>query len=90
MSILEDLYYGNLRPNESMKSCDPRAKEINKKLSDAMQIYQTSLSKDDFEQLEEMLDWVGELNSMHTAAAFVEGYRIGALMMIDVIKHKDF
>ncbi|WP_337588181.1 DUF6809 family protein [Paenibacillus graminis] len=38
----------------------------------------------EFEEIERLLDLVGELNSMHAAAAFVQGYRMGALMITEV------
>jgi hypothetical protein len=83
-SILEEIYYGNWRPDESIKSTDHRSRQINQKVSDSMTDYNKNLSKHDFEQLEKLLDWIGELNSMHAAAAFTHGYRTGALMMIEV------
>ncbi|MNC22973.1 hypothetical protein D3C76_255170 [compost metagenome] len=83
-SILEDFYYGKLQPDESIHSNDPKARQMNREVSDIMLNYQKNLSEAEFEHLEKLLDLVGELNSMHTAAAFVNGYRTGVLMMTEV------
>ncbi|QQZ60458.1 hypothetical protein JI735_28820 [Paenibacillus sonchi] len=83
-SILEDMYYGNLRPDESIKSADPRAKQLHQEVMMLMDNYQKKLAAAEFEEIERLLDLVGELNSMHAAAAFVQGYRMGALMITEV------
>ncbi|MBT2289253.1 hypothetical protein J7E73_08920 [Paenibacillus albidus] len=82
--ILEDLYFGRWRPNELIKSADPEFQLINQKISDSMEVLKKKLSKEDFTQMEMMFDLLSESNSLHSAAAFIHGYRTGALMMIEV------
>jgi hypothetical protein len=41
-------------------------------------------SERDFELLEQILDLNGESSSMVTSEAFVQGFRMGALMMVEV------
>ncbi|WP_019910253.1 DUF6809 family protein [Paenibacillus sp. HW567] len=87
-SILEDFYYGKVQPDESTNPNDPKARQMNREVSDLMLKYQKNLPQAEFEQLEKLLDLVGELNSMHAAAAFINGYRTGALMMIEVFSEE--
>jgi len=46
-----------------------------------MEAYKSSLSEPDFNQLENLLDQLGELNSIHAAAAYIHGCRTGAIIM---------
>ncbi|QDY85725.1 hypothetical protein FQU75_21645 [Paenibacillus polymyxa] len=83
--ILEDMYYGKWRPNEQVKSTDPESQKVNQKISDLMEMLKNKLPAVDFEQIEVMFDLLSESTSLHSAAAFIHGYRTGALTMIEVI-----
>ncbi|MGG1940557.1 DUF6809 family protein [Paenibacillus polymyxa] len=82
--ILEDMYYGTWRPSEQIKSTDPESQKVNQKISDLMEILKNELPAVDFEQIEVMFDLLSESTSLHSAAAFIHGYRTGALTMIEV------
>ncbi|MCV9949551.1 DUF6809 family protein [Paenibacillus sp. BT-177] len=82
--ILEDMYYGNWRPSEQIKSNDPESQKVNQKICDLMEMLKNKLSAVDFEQIEVMFDLLSESTSLHSAAAFTHGYRTGALTMIEV------
>ncbi|MCE3201686.1 hypothetical protein K3T49_18910 [Paenibacillus sonchi] len=82
--ILEDLYYGRLHPNELIKSNDPKFQRIDQEVNDSMNILRENLSEDDFEQIEKLFDLLSESNSLHSAAAFIHGFRTGASMMIEI------
>ncbi|SME96975.1 DUF6809 family protein [Paenibacillus barengoltzii] len=83
-SIVEDIFYGNLRPEERLVPTDPDYRPLNKKISDLMQEAKVSFSEKDFAKLEQILDLNGESNSMVIREAFVQGFRIGALVMVEV------
>lgn len=36
--ILEDMYYGNWRPSEQIKSTDPESQKVNQKISEYMEV----------------------------------------------------
>ncbi|WP_419539228.1 DUF6809 family protein [Paenibacillus polymyxa] len=36
--ILEDMYYGNWRPSEQIKSADPESQKVNQKISEYMEV----------------------------------------------------
>ncbi|OBA07430.1 hypothetical protein A9P44_09950 [Paenibacillus polymyxa] len=82
--ILEDMYYGKWRPSEQIKSTDPESQKVNQKICDLMEMLKNKLSAVDFEQIEVMFDLLSESTSLHSAAAFIHGYRTGALTMIEV------
>lgn len=81
--ILEDFYYGKLRPNELDSPNDPELRKINQKITESIQMLKDQFSKEDFQQVEKLLDLLIDSNSLHSALAFIHGYRTGALMMID-------
>lgn len=82
--ILEDLYYGSLRPNERMKPNDLESRRINQRIIDSLQVLKERLPEEDFNQVEELLELQSESCSLHSAFSFVQGYKIGALMMVEV------
>lgn len=84
-SILEELYRGNLNPEERMIPTDPEYRLLNRKLSDLMLEAKRRFSEDDFKTLEEILDLNGETSSMVASEAFVQGFRMGALVMVEVL-----
>lgn len=83
-SILEELYRGNLNPEERMIPTDPEYRQLNRKLSNLMVEAKQRFSEDDFKTLEEILDLHGETSSMVASEAFVQGFRMGALVMVEV------
>ncbi|RCX19727.1 hypothetical protein DFP94_104181 [Fontibacillus phaseoli] len=83
-SILEELYRGNLNPQERMVPTAPEYRLLNRKISDLMEELKQRFSEDDFKALEEILDLNGESNSMLTSTAYVQGFRMGALVMVEV------
>ncbi len=89
--ILEDMYYGNWRPSEQIKSTDPESQKVNQKISEYMEMLKNKLPAVDFEHIEAMFDLLSESTSLHSAAAFIHGYRTGAMTMIEVFSgEKEF
>ncbi|OKP85842.1 hypothetical protein A3842_07190 [Paenibacillus sp. P3E] len=84
--ILEDFYYGRLRPNELVKPSDPEFQKINQKITESLQMLKEQFSEEDFEQVEKLIDLQSDSNSLQSALSFIQGYRMGALMMIEVYK----
>ncbi|WP_342428156.1 DUF6809 family protein [Paenibacillus sp. FSL L8-0158] len=82
--ILEDMYYGKWRPSEQINSTDSESQKVNQKISKHMEMLKSKLPAVDFESIEVMFDLLSESTSLHSAAAFIHGYRTGALTMIEV------
>lgn len=82
-SILKDLYDGKLHPDEQM-SPDAEYRQLSRELSGAMEVCRKKFSETDFKLLEEVLDLYRASHSIHTKASFIQGYRMGALTMVEV------
>lgn len=83
-TILEELYYGRLRPDETIVPRDPAYDRINEKIFDAVDACRRSLTEAQFRQLEEVLDLMGESESIHQLAVFMYGFKMGAGLMMEV------
>ncbi|MCM3042544.1 hypothetical protein M3201_23080 [Paenibacillus motobuensis] len=83
-SIIEELYYGKLCPEEHIVPTDSEYRSLNKKTSKLMEEARERLSEKDFATLEQILDLTSDSNSMVTSASFVEGFRMGALVIVEV------
>lgn len=88
-SILEEIYYGRLNPEERSVPTDPAYRPLNRKISEHMEEIKQKFSESDFEIIEKILDLNDESNSMLTSAAFVEGFRMGVLVMVEVFGGED-
>lgn len=49
-----------------------------------MDAWKKRLSDDDFHELEELLDLYQQVQGLEIAAAFTDGFRLGATMIIEV------
>ncbi|MFB5760420.1 DUF6809 family protein [Paenibacillus medicaginis] len=85
-SILEELYRGNLDPAEGMLPTDPEYRPLNRRITEFMEELKQRFSESDFAALEQILDLNDESNSMLASEAFVQGFRMGALVMVEVFR----
>lgn len=88
-SILEELYYGNISPDETVISTDPEYRPLNRKISEAVENWKNRLSEQDFEDLEELLYLCTQADSMQTRAAFLHGFKLGSAILIEVMTGKE-
>ncbi|MFP4973968.1 DUF6809 family protein [Paenibacillus sp. CN-4] len=88
MSLLEDLYYGKICPNEQICLNDPEYAHYSKLISERMHILQANLSLEDFTMLEEVMDLNNLLISISTASAYTLGFRTGATVLVEALEHK--
>lgn len=88
-SVIEELYYGNLHPEERIVPTDPEYRPLNRRISKLMEEARERLSEEDFAILEQILDLTNDSNSMVTSASFIEGFRMGALVMVEVFCGND-
>lgn len=73
-----------MHPEGFIVPTDPEYRPLNRKISDLMEEAKLNFSESDFAALEEILDLNGETSSMLSSEAFVQGFRMGALVMVEV------
>jgi hypothetical protein len=84
-SILEKLYYGHIRPFERIIPQDPQYRPLNQKISGIKRILQEKLPAEDYQALEGLLDLGCDSSVMESAASFRYGFKLGALIMLEVL-----
>ncbi|OKP96245.1 DUF6809 family protein [Paenibacillus sp. P46E] len=84
-SILENLYFGNIRPDEEVHPNHSEYQELNRTISSIIEAYHRKLTPEEYDELEKLIDLLGQTTSMYSAAAYTEGFRLGALMMMEVM-----
>lgn len=84
-SVLQSLYYGHLLPEEQVVPKDPKYRQLSRELSEAMMGWREKLSSEEFADLEALIDLQQQIQGMEMAAAFTQGFRLGAGLMIEVL-----
>ena len=88
-TILEELYDGNVYPDELIVPKDPGYPPLREKMSTALEMWKQKLSEEDYGQFESLLDLRSEMSSMEASATFVYGFKLGALIMLEVLGGKE-
>ena len=88
-SILHDLYFGRISPWEREQVHTEKYRVITKKWNDIVAHFKNLLSSEEFARFEEMQSLWAEAEMIDDAALFEYGFRLGALMMIDIFGFKE-
>ncbi len=75
-NIIDAIYLGNLNPNERMQIKDPEFL----RLENNVVMLESQLGK--------QLDTYGSMNALEARLRFIEGFRIGAQIILDVMTAK--
>ena len=84
-NLIEDLFHGNLRLDESIHPEHTEYQVINRQISDMMQEYKTRLNESEYDALEQLVDLIGQSTSMYVEAAFEQGFRTGGRLIIEIL-----
>lgn len=87
MDTLEDLYYGNLFPHEKCAKLDDETKELLGLLNRNEEKLTANLSNDQKETFEKYKDCNQEISEIGERNAFLNGFRLGARIIIEVINN---
>jgi hypothetical protein len=88
-TILRALYKDRIYPAEQIIPEDPGYQFSNRKISGEIEKWERKLSKDDFEQLKTLTNLYRRVGSMEACASYVHGFRLGAMMMMEVLGGKE-
>ena len=86
MSPLEELWYGNLSPQDQFLEGNTEYIKLLKAMSDKRDLLEKLLSAGQKQALSEYDDTTADLMTISEAKAFKYGFILGALIMIDILK----
>lgn len=89
MSILEDLWCGNVKPSERKMSSNSEQYELVKLITRHEESLMPMLSDEARETYEKLWECKSELSSLNECAAFIEGFRLGAKIILAVMEVLD-
>ncbi|RGF39646.1 hypothetical protein DW050_08725 [Ruminococcus sp. AF42-10] len=87
MNILEELYYGNIVPNEKCAKFDDEVKELLKLLNRNEEKLTATLTELQKETFEKYKDCNREISEISEREIFLNGFRLGARIIIDVVNN---
>lgn len=85
MDILENLYYGNLFPHEKCAKLDDETKELLGLLNRNEENLIANLFNEQKETFEKYKDCNQEISEICERNAFLNGFRLGARIIIEVV-----
>ncbi|MCT4615891.1 MAG: hypothetical protein N4A49_13590 [Marinifilaceae bacterium] len=83
--ILEKLYYGEIYRNEEVFPKGEKFIKINGKVGKLENDFTSRLDKAEFRLYDELLTTLNERDSYYYLETFIEGFKIGARMMMEVL-----
>ena len=87
MNTLEDLYYGNLFPHEKCSKLDDEVKELLKLLNRNEEKLTATLTELQKETFGKYKDCNREISEISEREIFLNGFRLGARIIIDVVNN---
>ncbi|WP_150266141.1 DUF6809 family protein [Paenibacillus tepidiphilus] len=87
--LLNELYHGNLYPDEEVIPNDPHYRLVSRKTSEAIEAWKVRHSEKEFNELEELLDLYNQTHGIQLASTFTHGFRLGAGIMVEVLTGQD-
>ena len=86
MNTIQDLYYGRISPYEMSISTAPEYQKL-KALADRNEdLVRESLSDEQNELLEKLTECITDISSISERDMFINGFRLGMKLMIDIMK----
>ncbi|MEK0317608.1 DUF6809 family protein [Cohnella sp. 56] len=83
--LLEKLYNGQLNPLEQIVSKDPAYHTINQQITKAMNLWKSRLGKEEYRELERLMDLRSQMEELDMLAAFEYGFQLGVSLMVETM-----
>ncbi len=84
-SILEELWYGNIHPQEDDPYNTSKLKKLSKNTTSHFEKLDETLSDEQKELLEQLMSSYLDFNSLSESVIFTCGFRLGARIMLEVM-----
>ena len=88
MTILENLWYGNIRPVEEFVDGNAEYRSLLRLVGNNREKLEATLSPEQAELFEKFYTAVNELNSTAEVQAFSYGFRLGAQLMTESVRDR--
>ena len=85
MNILEELYYGNVYPNEKCAKLDEQTKELLSLQNRNVEKLMLTLTDEQKETFEKFKDCNREFSEISERQSFILGFKLGAKIIIESI-----
>ena len=85
MQFLKDFWYGNISPGEGRYHSKKEYKEAWRLVESMEDKLKEQLSPEDWELFTKYQDAEGKAGDIEDADIFIEGFRMGALIVMDVL-----
>lgn len=82
-SLLEQLYFGEIRPEEKIIPKNPEYQLLNSEISNFKEKLLTSLTEDEVELLEKIYDLLGKSSSIYSTEVFIYGFKMGVQIVTE-------
>ena len=89
LDIIDELFYGNITPNERTFARDSEYGQALEQLTEAEEILRHVLDKEDREVLDRLTDAQQTMDAIATREYFADGFRLGAKLMLDILTGKN-
>lgn len=87
-TILEELFNGKIFPDELIVSKNPKYYPLNEEIAGTLEAWKSRLSEDNYQELQRLVDLQIQSDSLHAEASFMYGFKLGAMIMIEVFNGK--
>ena len=86
--LLRRLYFGEIHPWERTATPDADEQELNQRIDKSIQALCAFMSTKEVASLEQLLGDIDSLKAEETVQAFIDGYRLGAQLMLETLDFK--
>ena len=87
--IIDDLCLGNINPNENMRIRHPEYLRLAKDSVELEKQLNDTLNKEQKQRFNDFVNICGSMSALESRLRFMEGFRLGAKIMMDVLACPD-
>ena len=83
--LLRRLYYGEIHPWERTATPDTDEQELNQRIDKNIQTIRGFMRTEEIATMEQLLGDIDSLKAEEPVQAFIDGYRLGAQLMLETL-----